>query len=170
MSDEPLDLEPVKIKYKRPKTLLSVDDPVTMNQIRALASIQCTKVEAAHVLGVSESTLVKFFAAHEEARDEWKRGRSLGRVSLRRRQYQVAMAGDVPMLKHLGKQTGWLKQTDDPAKLAAKKDDAAQSVRRSRQEMEARLLELFARMPQLADKLTEIGRRANQGSGEGGDS
>lgn len=153
------------IRYKRQKNRqLYPDDPVLMNQIRAAASIHCTRDEAAHIIGVSPRTFRRFLKTYEVAEAEWKRGRGLGRASLRRRQYQVAMAGDPQMLKWLGKQKGWLGQSEDPAKL---RQDAAEAgaVRRSRQETEARILELFARMPQLAHSLVEMHKRAGKGSG-----
>lgn len=78
--------------------------PVDAEQVRQLAAIQCSYAEMAAVLKVNESTLTRRFA--QVIQD----GRSVGRMSLKRKQYEVAMDGNVPMLIWLGKQH--LSQTD----------------------------------------------------------
>lgn len=77
-----------------------------------LCEIQCTGQECAAALNIDYATLnarikenfgygfLEYFEKH----------RQLGLKSLRRRQYDVAMSGDVQMLKHLGKH--WLHQID----------------------------------------------------------
>lgn len=77
-----------------------------------LCGIQCTGEEIASVLGIDYDTLMRAckrkhgvnFAEYSEQK------RLPGRVSLRRRQYEVAMSGNVGMLVWLGKQ--WLDQSE----------------------------------------------------------
>jgi hypothetical protein len=74
-------------------------------KIFKLALIECTLEEIAFVENTSISTLEKHF------KDTIGYGRAYGRMSLRRKQYEVAMDGSVPMLQWLGKHR--LKQKDD---------------------------------------------------------
>ena len=73
-------------------------------QVEKLAEIQCSLEEMAAVLDCSVSTLQRNF---DQA---IKRGREQGKTSLRRRQYELAMAGNTAMLIWLGKQ--YLGQAD----------------------------------------------------------
>ena len=75
--------------------------------ISKLASIQCTGTEIASVLGVSNDTIL----SNKTNRAAFDAGREKGKVSLRRRQWEVAQEGDTRMLIHLGKY--WLDQRDD---------------------------------------------------------
>lgn len=67
-------------------------------QVRKLAAIQCTTAEMAAVLNCSSDTLERRFAAI------LKEGRANGCMSLKRKQYELAMSGNVGMLIWLGKQ------------------------------------------------------------------
>ncbi len=73
-------------------------------QVERLSAIHCTHEEMAAVLGCSTDTLVRRFA------DRIEKGRERGKASLRRRQFEMAMAGDRTMLIWLGKQ--YLEQAD----------------------------------------------------------
>ena len=73
-------------------------------QVRRLASIFCTMQQIGHVVGCSVDTLERRFA------DIIKEGRDMGRTSLLKKQYEVAMTGNVSMLIWLGKQH--LQQSD----------------------------------------------------------
>jgi hypothetical protein len=66
-------------------------------QVKKLAAIQCSYAEMAAVLGCDESTLTRRFA------QVIKEGREQGKMSLKRKQYEVAMAGNCTMLIWLGK-------------------------------------------------------------------
>jgi AraC-like DNA-binding protein len=66
-------------------------------QVEELASIDCSYAEMAAVLGCNESTLTRRFAQAIE------RGRNRGKTSLKRKQFELAMAGDRTMLVWLGK-------------------------------------------------------------------
>ena len=71
-----------------------------------LATIQCTMKEMVDILGVSQDTLKRNFA-HIIAK-----GKSDGKMRLRRKQVEVAMSGNHTMLIWLGKQM--LSQSDSP--------------------------------------------------------
>ena len=71
---------------------------VNPRQVEALAKLQCTMIEMSQVLGVSVDTLERRFA------DIIERGREFGRMSIKRKQFAVAMKGSVPMLIWVGKQ------------------------------------------------------------------
>ena len=73
-------------------------------QVEALASIMCTTEEIAAVVGCSQDTLERRFAAALE------NGRLRGRQSIRRKVYHLAMEGNAAMLVWLSKQ--YLGQTD----------------------------------------------------------
>ena len=76
----------------RPKLLINED------QVHKLAAINCTMEEIAAVLDCSVDTLERRFA------EIIKKGRDSGKMSLRRKQFEVALGGNVGMLIWLGKQ------------------------------------------------------------------
>ena len=80
--------------------------------VESLARINCSLDEIAAVLGCEQSTLRRRFAG------TIKDGRKNFRMSLKRKQYELAMAGNVAMCIFLGKvelgQREWLRR-DDPA-------------------------------------------------------
>jgi len=80
--------------------------PIDLERVEALAKIGATQEEIASDLGISVDTLQrrKNFAA------VYKSGMDQGRMSLRHKQFNLAMAGDKTMLVWLGKQL--LGQTD----------------------------------------------------------
>jgi hypothetical protein len=71
--------------------------------VEKLASVGCTLEEIGAVVGVSERTLIRR-EKNEKFRDAMKRGRSCGRVNLRRMMWKSAMGGNVRALIRLGKQ------------------------------------------------------------------
>lgn len=72
--------------------------------IRKLAGIQCTHAEIAQIVGCSESHIDKKYGPQIA---EW---REAGKASLRRKQWEKAMDGNITMLIWLGKQ--YLSQSD----------------------------------------------------------
>lgn len=96
-----------KNKGGRPSKLQP--DDKTIKQIETLSGISCTKADAAAVLGVCRETFEKFLGTHKKASDAWEQGKGLGRVSLRRMQWETAKRS-VTMQIWLGKQM--LGQTD----------------------------------------------------------
>jgi hypothetical protein len=71
---------------------------INTEQVKKLAAIGCTNEEIAHIVGCSHDTLARRF------KDVLTAGRSVGKMSLRRKQWDVALAGNVTMLIWLGKQ------------------------------------------------------------------
>lgn len=105
-----------KNKGGHPKALVA--DESTLRQLRTLAAIQCTQKEAAGVMGVSENSLCTFLGptGSKIARESWEVGRQNGRASIRRKQYEMAMRGNITMLIWWGKnnlgQSDKLERTD----------------------------------------------------------
>lgn len=86
---KPIDAEPAKVG--RPKANV---DPRLVEQ---LASIGCSNKEIAAACNCSTDTIERNFAA------EITKGRENGKTRLRKKQIEVALAGNVTMLIFLGK-------------------------------------------------------------------
>ncbi len=71
---------------------------INEEQVKQLAAINCSYAEMAAVLDCSEDTLERRFAGAIQ------KGRASGRMSLKRKQYEMAMKGHYGMLKWLGQQ------------------------------------------------------------------
>ena len=78
----------------------------TITTLEGLGKISASRGECAAVLGVNEGTLIDFFKRNPEAREIYENGKGHLKVSLRRKQIEMAMkgAGNVQMLIWLGKQ------------------------------------------------------------------
>lgn len=85
-----------------PRRKLDID----ATQVERLAQLHCTNVEIASFFGCDEKTIRNRFS------EELTKGRSMGKISLRRHQWKSAEAGNVSMLIWLGKQ--YLAQSDRP--------------------------------------------------------
>ena len=72
--------------------------------IESLAALNCTQLEVAQFFGISLATVEHRFNQEPELRAAWDRGRATGKLSLRRKQSQLAEEGNVTMLIWLGKQ------------------------------------------------------------------
>jgi hypothetical protein len=70
---------------------------VDLAKLHELARVGCTLAEMAAVLGCSHDTLERRY------RGEIDRGRADGDADLRRKQFELAIAGDQRMLVHLGR-------------------------------------------------------------------
>jgi hypothetical protein len=73
--------------------------------------MHATQEEAAAWFGVTPKT-ISLKLQQKQYRDVWDQGMAKGNISLRRKQFQRADAGDKTMLIWLGKQ--WLGQKDAP--------------------------------------------------------
>jgi hypothetical protein len=71
---------------------------VDQEAIKKLAQLHCTYDEIAEFLGVSTKTLQRNYVHHI------KKGREMGKISLRRAQFEKAVGGNVAMMIWLGKQ------------------------------------------------------------------
>ena len=85
---------------------------IDSDMVKKLCAIQCTGQEIADVLDVSYDTLERRVkeAYQISFADYIKRHSANGKMSLRRKQHEVAMNGNTTMLVWLGKQ--YLGQTD----------------------------------------------------------
>lgn len=72
--------------------------PIDENLVEKLANIMCTMEEIAHVVGCSVDTLERRFA------ETIKQGRSKGKMTLRRWQWQACEKGNPALLIWMGKQ------------------------------------------------------------------
>ena len=79
-------------------------------KVEALAALQCTYAEIASGLAISVSTFERRRKEDPELDEAIKKGRELGKRSIRRLQYQAAKDKNITMLIWLGKQ--WLGQKD----------------------------------------------------------
>lgn len=82
---------------------------IDLDELGKLATIHCTQEEAAAWFGVSGKTM-SYRLRCQPYKDVWTTGLAKGKMSLRRKQWLRADAGDKTMLIWLGKQ--WLGQTD----------------------------------------------------------
>lgn len=78
--------------------------PISTELLYRLAAIQCTQKEMAAVVGLSEGQLSKRLKADQRLKKAIEMGQEYGKTALRRKQFQVAMSGNVAMLIWLGKQ------------------------------------------------------------------
>ena len=87
-------------------------------QFENLCKIQCTKTEICEVLGVTDKTLERWCKrTYKKGFSEtFKQKRQAGFSSLRRKQFDVAMSGSIPMLIFLGKNI--LNQSDKITNVA----------------------------------------------------
>lgn len=81
-------------------------DEIDRELVWRLACLQCTLREIADAVGVNHETVRRHFS------DLIEKGRSVGKKSLRRAQWEKAMNGDTRLLVWLGKQ--YLGQKDAP--------------------------------------------------------
>jgi hypothetical protein len=76
---------------------------INLVELEKLCALQCTQAEIASWFGVSRPT-VERRAQEPEYREAMERGYARGRISLRRKQMQLAEQGNATMLVWLGKQ------------------------------------------------------------------
>jgi DNA-binding CsgD family transcriptional regulator len=98
---EDKDLDQPK-KGGRPSKVAEIDRELVWK----LACMQCTLREIADVIGVNHETIRRHFG------DLIEKGKSVGKKSIRRAQFEKAMNGDTRLLVWLGKQ--YLGQKDAP--------------------------------------------------------
>ena len=89
--------DPETLMPEKPKTGRKLA-PVDPNLVEKLAAVGCMPGEISTIVGCSLSTLERRFA------DEMRKGRENVKARLRKKQIEVALAGNVSMLIWLGKQ------------------------------------------------------------------
>lgn len=115
--------QPKKNKRGRPKgsTKLKHSEEL-LRQIRGLGQIQCTRKEAAAVLGVNEDTFSDFLRLHTDCFEAFEYGREEGCVSLRRTQLKMAETS-ASMAIWCGKQyLGQSDKSDNTTKVSGELD------------------------------------------------
>jgi hypothetical protein len=104
--------ETIKEDIKEPKTMGRPRIEIDWEQFDKLCGLQCTLAEISSYFDCSEDTIerrvVETYCITFAERFAQKRGR--GKIALRRKQYEGAMAGNVTLLIWLGKQ--YLGQVD----------------------------------------------------------
>ncbi len=73
-------------------------DEIDAEMVKRLAGIDCTIKEIADIIGTTPETISDYFA------EQVRSGRANGAMSLRRKQFERAMDGNIGMLIWLGKQ------------------------------------------------------------------
>lgn len=73
-------------------------------QLEKLCQLNCTNAEIAAFFKVTERTIERRIAGNKQFREIVQHGRAYGKLSLRRKQMEVALAGNTSMLIWLGKQ------------------------------------------------------------------
>ena len=92
-------MEKTQEPTKRGRPNIQID----LKQVERLAELFCTDEELAHGLGISVDTLARRKSSPKFA-ELLAKGKAKGKTSLRRKQYHVALGGNVTMLIWLGKQ------------------------------------------------------------------
>lgn len=87
--------------------------PIDLETLEKLAMLQCTDTEIAAFFGVHKDTISDRQMKDSHFADIIKNGREKGTMSLRRKQVEVALAGNVGMLIWLGKQYLHQRETYD---------------------------------------------------------
>ena len=95
------------IKPKPPKRAVGrPQKPIDWEQVDKLCAIQCTGEEIASFIGVNYDTLNNRCGEEKGVAfsEYFEQKRGMGKIALRRRQYQKAVGGNTTMLIWLGKQ------------------------------------------------------------------
>ena len=88
---------------------------INARQFESLCGLQCTKEEICLVLDVTDKTLESWCKRTYGGKgfsEVFRQKRGIGRVSLRRSQFELAQKGNVTMLIWLGRQ--YLGQSEEP--------------------------------------------------------
>ena len=98
---------------------------IDYKQLNEMCKIQCTGMECAAILGMDYDTLNRLLKqdGHGGFTDYFKIHSQFGKMSLRRRQYEAANEGSVPMMIWLGK--NMLGQTEPKSTYESLREDAA---------------------------------------------
>jgi len=84
--------------------------PITADQLRVLAAMQCTQEEIGAVFGLRRRHFLQRVEDEPALREAMEEGWAQGRMSIRRQQYDLLKSGNVTMAIWLGKQ--YLGQSD----------------------------------------------------------
>lgn len=87
----------IKNKGGRPKAQINLE------QVKTLAGLSCTEPEIASVIGINYATWKRHKRENPELEEMVEQGKLTGNASLRRKQWETAMEGNVTMQIWLGK-------------------------------------------------------------------
>ncbi len=93
-------IDAVQERFFPPHTRPAV---LSVAELEGLGRLQCTNAELGAYFGLTERQIITRRAKDPELDEAIKRGSNQGRISLRRKQYEAALAGDKTMLVWLGK-------------------------------------------------------------------
>jgi hypothetical protein len=103
---------------------------IDLDQVQKLAAIQCTLEEIALIVGCS----VNLLRARPDIKAALDKGRAEGRISLRKKQFESAMRGNVVAMIWLGKQIlGQKDKVEDNAQMS--EEDLRQKIMLDLREM-----------------------------------
>jgi hypothetical protein len=133
-------------------------DELTLRIVRALGHIQCTHGEVASVLGCRRATFTDWLNNNPEIREIWDAAQEGGRMSLRRVQFELALAGNYVMMIWLGKQ--YLGQRDKAeTTVEVKESDSLAELREKLNSIKTRVV-AQDRPPMLSGPTTNGGDKA----------
>lgn len=110
--------------------------PIDLVELEKLSFIGSSETDMAYWVGMSLTAFRKRRADDKEIQDAIDRGRVNGKSALRRKQFEVALAGSVPMLIWLGKNI--LGQLDSPPPQTDLDEDMPMLIARNGQLVEIR--------------------------------
>lgn len=96
MEKEEVKIEPQRHKYEK----ISQKTPLKYDEIEKLGTLQCTVKEVAYFFGLAEETLY----GDDIAMEYYYAGKEKGKISLRRKQFDLVDQGNCQMTIWLGKQ------------------------------------------------------------------
>jgi len=126
------------MRTKEPKGMGRPLIKIDWKKVKKLCSIQCTGEEIASVLEISYDTLQRALEREKKTTfaEYFKKNSGGGRASLRRRQFEAALAGNPALMIWLGKQ--YLGQEDKMDVNAKTKNTHEHKIRKlSPEEIEA---------------------------------
>jgi hypothetical protein len=90
-------MDKTKNKVGRPRAQINLE------QVKTLAGLSCTEPEIASVIGINYATWKRHKQQNPELEEMIEQGKLTGNASLRRKQWETAMDGNVTMQIWLGK-------------------------------------------------------------------
>lgn len=116
------------------KLLPLVGDEAMLTKLSELGELQCTLVEVAAILGITETALSRFFSNCRIAKAAYEQGKARGLAALRRAQFKLAQT-NASMAIILGK--AYLGQADRRETVESGEFDVEAAGRRVRDKIAA---------------------------------
>jgi hypothetical protein len=141
----------------KPRPKLDPLDEALPRKLEALGRHHMSQKMAAAALGVSPDTLARFWDAHPEFKEHFERGEALGDIWINTTVREHAQT-DAPTARFLAKNR--LGLSDDPTKARLDEATTAAVKDRTRQELEARIIEIA---PKVQGLLGMVSRESSTG-------